>query len=108
MKNPFRGTVPSVNTKGRNRSISRVTAMRRCQVYMNFPPANVTHKFQVNGVPTFDTLRAHYRSYRHLYGSNGRHHRLRAALFAHRHARHVTGRPSARKPIRPSPRCSTA
>lgn len=40
-------------------------------VAMNFPPASVNHRFQANGVPTLDTLRAHYRAYRHLYQGSG-------------------------------------
>lgn len=68
--NPFRGGGPS-DYKGQKPLFTPVANSAQVQVTMNFPPASVNHKYQVNGVPTFDMLRSHYRIYRHLYGSSG-------------------------------------
>lgn len=68
--NPFRGTGPR-DYKGQLPLYQPLTAGATAQVYMNFDPASVNHKFTANGVPTFDTLRAHYRVYRHLFNSSG-------------------------------------
>lgn len=70
IKNPFRATTPR-EYKGQKPLYQPLVNNPVAQVYMDFAPASVTHKFPVNGVPTFDTLRAHYRVYRHLYGSSG-------------------------------------
>ncbi|MCW1886878.1 hypothetical protein OKA04_19215 [Luteolibacter flavescens] len=67
--NPFRGGGPT-EYKGQKPLFTPVANNAQVQVTMDFPPASVKHKYQVNGVPTFDMLRNHYRSYRHLYGSS--------------------------------------
>ena len=69
VKNPFRDTVPR-EYSGQKPLYLPVTNSAQAQVYMSFHPANVNHKFQVNGVPTYDTLRAYYRTYRHLYSTS--------------------------------------
>jgi type II secretory pathway pseudopilin PulG len=68
--NPFRSDAHA-RYKGQRPLFNPLTSDSQAQVFMNFPPASVNHKFQVNGVPTFDTLRAHYRIPHHLYASNG-------------------------------------
>lgn len=68
--NPFRGGGPT-DYKGQKPLFTPVTNSAQVQVTMDFPPASVNHKYQVNGVPTFDMLRAHYRTYRHLYEGSG-------------------------------------
>ena len=68
--NPFRGGGPT-DYKGQKPLFTPVANSAQVQVTMDFPPASVNHKYQVNGVPTFDMLRSHYRIYRHLYGSSG-------------------------------------
>jgi hypothetical protein len=70
VKNPFRSTVPR-EYKGQKPLYMPIVNSAQAQVYMSFDPANVNHKFQVNGVPTFDTLRSYYRTYRHLYNTSG-------------------------------------
>lgn len=50
--------------------VRRVTTAQ-AEAYMNFTNADVNHTFQINGVPTMDMLRAHYRTYRHLYLADG-------------------------------------
>jgi hypothetical protein len=69
VKNPFRETGPA-EYGGQKPLYRPVTNNAQAQVYMSFPPASVNHKFQVNGVPTYDTLRAYYRTYRHLYSTS--------------------------------------
>ena len=67
--NPFRATTPSTY-QGQKPLFQPMATSAQASVRMVFEPATVNHKFQVNGVPTFDTLRAHYRTYRHLYKSS--------------------------------------
>jgi hypothetical protein len=68
--NPFRSTT-SREYKGQRALYLPLVANSQAQVYMNFDPASVNHKFQVNGAPTFDLLRSHYRIHRSLYESSG-------------------------------------
>ena len=69
VKNPFRAT--SVSTyQGQKPLFQPMVNSPQAQVTMNFPPASVNHKFQTNGVPTFESLRSFYRTYRHLYNSS--------------------------------------
>ncbi|MCX6874380.1 MAG: hypothetical protein NTW21_11335 [Verrucomicrobia bacterium] len=68
VKNPFRSSTPSTY-RGQNPLYQPLATNPLVRVYMSFDPASVNHKFAVNGVPTFDTLRAYYRTYRHLYDS---------------------------------------
>jgi hypothetical protein len=68
--NPFRSDLFR-NYKGQRPLYRPIQNSAELMVAMNFPPASVNHKFQANGVPTFDTLRAHYRAYRHLYLGTG-------------------------------------
>lgn len=67
--NPFRGG--SRDYAGQRPLFAPLTPNAQVDVNMNFPPASVDYKFQINGAPTFDTLRAHYRMYRHMYNSGG-------------------------------------
>ena len=68
--NPFRGG--SLRSyKGEQPLFTPVTQTTAASVHMNFPPASVNHSFEVNGAPTFDHLRSHYRIYRHLYQNSG-------------------------------------
>jgi len=70
----------------------------QAQVFMSFPPASVNHKFQVNGVPTFDTLRSHYRIHRHLYQGSGETPAGFERPFSHiATPEQVAGRPFGRK-----------
>lgn len=69
-KNPFRATAPSTY-KGQKPLYQPLATNAVAQVFMDFSPASVNHKFTVNGVPTFDMLRSFYRTYRHLYGNSG-------------------------------------
>lgn len=64
--NPFRALVPR-DYRGQKPLFQPLFTTAQAQVFMNFHPASVNHKFNVNGVATFDTLRAHYRTFRHLY-----------------------------------------
>lgn len=68
-KNPFRSTTPR-EYLGQKPLFTPLNNTAKASVFMDFAPASVTHKFNVNGVPTFDMLRAYYRQYRHLYNSN--------------------------------------
>ena len=68
LKNPFRSTTAR-EYKGQKPLWFPLQLSAQTRVLMDFPPASVNHKFVVNGVPTFDTLRSYYRSYRHLYNS---------------------------------------
>jgi hypothetical protein len=70
VSNPFRSTTPR-EYKGQKPLFQPLVNSAQAQVYMNFDPASVNHKFQVNGVPTFDMLRSHYRIHRHLYQGSG-------------------------------------
>ena len=71
VSNPFRGTaLPAY--QGQKPLFQPLTENAEARILMNYAPvATVTHRFQVNGVPTFETLRSHYRTYRHLYKSSG-------------------------------------
>lgn len=68
LTNPFRSTAIS-QYSGQKPLYRPVTSSAQATVQMNFPPASVKHKFNVNGAPTFDMLRAYYRTYRHLYST---------------------------------------
>lgn len=68
--NPFRATSPR-EYLGQKPLFLPMVNNAQAQVFMNFDPASVNHKFQVNGVPTFDLLRSHYRIHRNLYESSG-------------------------------------
>ncbi|MCW1924294.1 hypothetical protein OKA05_17140 [Luteolibacter arcticus] len=68
--NPFRGG-GATDYKGQKPLFTPVVNNAQVQVTMDFDPATVNHKYQVNGVPTFDMLRTHYRTYRHLYEGGG-------------------------------------
>ncbi|RYD22276.1 MAG: hypothetical protein EOP88_08705 [Verrucomicrobiaceae bacterium] len=68
--NPFRST--SVATyKGEKNLYAPMVTSSQVQVLLDFPPASVNHKYQANGVPTFDLLRNYYRTYLHLYEGQG-------------------------------------
>jgi hypothetical protein len=69
-KNPFRSTTPR-EYGGQKPLFQPLVNNPMMSVYMDFNPASVNHKFPVNGAATFDTLRAHYRVYRHLYNGSG-------------------------------------
>lgn len=69
VSNPFQNGDVSAY-RGQRPLWNPLTNSAEASVFMDFPPASVNHRFQVNGVPTFDTLRAHYRTYRHLYQSD--------------------------------------
>jgi hypothetical protein len=68
--NPFRGTLPR-EYRGEKPLFQPLINNAQLRVFMDFHPASVNHKFNVNGVATFDKLRAHYRGFRHLYQSTG-------------------------------------
>ncbi len=68
--NPFRSSLYK-EYKGQRHLFRPFIGNAQATVNMNFPPASVNHKFNVNGVATFDMLRAYYRTYRHLYSSSG-------------------------------------
>lgn len=70
VNNPFRSTIAR-EYDGQKPLFQPMGNNAQAQVFMSFDPANVNHKFQTNGVATYDTLRAHYRTYRHLYNSSG-------------------------------------
>lgn len=70
VNNPFRSATPR-EYKGQKPLFQPMMNSAQAQVFMNFHPASVNHKFQVNGVPTFETLRSHYRIHRHLYRGAG-------------------------------------
>jgi hypothetical protein len=96
VNNPFRSATPR-EYKGQKPLFQQMMNSAEAQVFMNFSPASVNHKFQVNGVPTFDMLRSHYRIHRHLYqGAGGE------TAFERPHAHIATpeivnGRPFGRK-----------
>lgn len=69
-KNPFRSTTPR-EYAGQKPLFQPLVNNPMVSVFMDFSPASLTHKFPVNGAPTFDTLRSHYRVYRHLYNGSG-------------------------------------
>ncbi|MBN8461074.1 MAG: hypothetical protein J0M04_24875 [Verrucomicrobia bacterium] len=69
-KNPFRSTTPR-EYGGQKPLFQPLVNNPVVSVFMDFAPASLTHKFAVNGAPTFDTLRSYYRVYRHLYNSSG-------------------------------------
>lgn len=94
--NPFRSDTPR-EYKGQKPLFQPLVNSAQAQVFMSFEAASVNHKFQVNGVPTFDMLRSHYRSYRHLYEQGGQ-----VTAFERPYAHIatpslVTGRPYGRK-----------
>lgn len=68
--NPFRSDMIR-NYKGQRPLYRPIQNSAELTVAMNFPPASVNHRFQANGVATFDMLRAHYRAYRHIYQGSG-------------------------------------
>ena len=70
VKNPFRGSTVR-EYKGQRPLFQPFIGNAQATVNMNFPPASVNHKFNVNGVGTFDMMRSYYRTYRHLYSSSG-------------------------------------
>jgi hypothetical protein len=69
VNNPFRSTAPA-EYKGQRPLYQPFSGNTQASVTMNFPPASVDHKFNVNGAATFDMLRSYYRTYRHLYSSS--------------------------------------
>jgi hypothetical protein len=71
VKNPFRSPVPR-EYKGQKPLFQPMVNNPQAQVFMNFEPASVNHKFQANAVPTFETLRSYARTYRHLYNVTGK------------------------------------
>lgn len=70
VSNPFYGQAPA-SYNHQQPLYQPLTPSAEVMVFMDFPGASVNHKYQVNGVPTFDTLRSYYRMYRHLYTSSG-------------------------------------
>ena len=68
--NPFRSRTVS-EYKGQKPLYLPLVRDALCQVYMDFYPASLYHRFTINGVPTFDMLRSYYQEYRHLYGGDG-------------------------------------
>lgn len=92
VKNPFRATTPR-DYKGQKPIYQPLATSAMAQVYMNFDPASVNHKFAVNGVPTFDTLRSYYRMYRNLYSTS-------AGITAfERPYSHIAGTPVSGRPF---------
>lgn len=69
--NPFRSSLIR-EYEGEKPLYRPVVNSAQAKVSMNFAPASVNHKFNVNGVPTFDMLRSYYRTYRHLYNASGK------------------------------------
>ena len=70
VSNPFYGQAPATY-QHQQPLYQPLSTSAEVTVFMDFPGASVNHKYQVNGVPTFDTLRSYYRMYRHLYTSSG-------------------------------------
>ena len=70
VSNPFYGQSPS-SYNHQQPLYQPLSPSAEVLVFMDFPGASVNHKYQANGVPTFDTLRSYYRMYRHLYTSSG-------------------------------------
>lgn len=69
LTNPFRSN--AISQYGGQKALYRpVNNSAQATVQMQFEPASVKHKFNVNGSPTFDMLRAYYRTYRHLYSTS--------------------------------------
>ena len=95
IKNPFRATTPR-DYKGQKPLYMPLVNNAMAQVYMNFDPASVTHKFAVNGVPTFDTLRSYYRTYRNLYTTSAGVTAFERP-YSHVASTQVTGRPFGTK-----------
>lgn len=92
VSNPFRGAAATY--RGQRPLFQPAHRDPSVTVFMNFDPASVDHKFDVNGVPTFETLRSFYRSYRHLYESN------QGGLTAfERPYSHIASRTVARRPF---------
>jgi hypothetical protein len=94
--NPFRSSTPR-EYKGQKPLFQPLVNNAEAQVFMSFDPASVNHKFQVNGVPTFDMLRSHYRTYRHLYQADGRDTAYERAYAHIATPTQVSGRPYGRK-----------
>lgn len=68
--NPFHSD--QANYKGQRPLFKPLTKSGQLQVTANYGViANYVHKFNAGVVPTFDTLRSHYRMARHLYRSQG-------------------------------------
>lgn len=68
--NPFRSS-SNPGYKGEKSLFAPLVPNSQVQVLLDFPPASVNHKYQANGVPTFDLLRNYYRTYLHLYEGQG-------------------------------------
>lgn len=90
--NPFRSTSPR-EYKGQKPLFKPLNNSSKVTVFMDFAPASVNHKFNVNGVPTFDTLRAYYRQYRHLFNSSQGGTTAFERPYSHVSSDKVTGRP---------------
>ncbi len=67
MATPFRGGVAG----GEVPIFPPVNSAEPVNIHVSFGAASYTHRFETGGVATFDNLRSHYRSYRHLYEANG-------------------------------------
>lgn len=96
VNNPFRSATPR-EYKGQKPLFQPMMNSAQAQVFMNFHPASVNHKFQVNGVPTFETLRSHYRIHRHLYRGAGGDTAFERPFSHIATPELVTGRPFGRK-----------
>lgn len=94
--NPFTSTTPR-EYKGQKPLFQQMMNSAQAQVYMPFEAASVNHKFQVNGVPTFNTLRSHYRIHRHLYQGPGGETAFERPYAHIASPELVTGRPYGRK-----------
>ena len=94
--NPFRSSTPR-EYKGQKPLFQPMVNNAQALVYMPFEAASVNHKFQVNGVPTFDSLRAHYRIHRHLYRGAGGDTAFERPYSHVATPELVTGRPFGRK-----------
>ena len=92
VRNPFRGTASVY--KGQRTLFQPVHRDPAVRVMMNFNPASVDHKFEVNGVPTFETLRNYYRIYRHLYEPT-----TGGLTVFERPYSHIASSPLARRPF---------
>lgn len=94
--NPFTSATPK-EYKGQKPLFQQMMNSAQAQVYMPFEAASVNHKFQVNGVPTFNTLRSHYRIHRHLYQGSGGETAFERPYAHIATPELVTGRPYGRK-----------
>jgi len=68
--NPFKSSTYAAY-RGEKPLFAPMANNAQVQVLLDFPPASVNHKYQANGVPTFDMLRNYYRTYLHLYDGQG-------------------------------------